>query len=123
MTDFEIRMLRDPKADPDQVWTELTSHYLGIKPHPEWSWWAMRVQLVWKPGYMINYGAGAILTADIRARIADAIGPCDTGNPGWYSWVSENLLRFGAQIPPAQLLRQLFGRPPSADALIHDIES
>jgi len=39
---FEARMLRDPTADPDQVWTALTRDYLRIRPHPELSWWAMR---------------------------------------------------------------------------------
>ena len=34
------------------------STYLGIAPHPEWSWWAMRGQLVQEPGYMANYAVG-----------------------------------------------------------------
>jgi hypothetical protein len=55
---FEIRMLRNPGADPNALWTEITSHYLRIAPHPEWSWWALRVQLVESPGYMINYASG-----------------------------------------------------------------
>jgi hypothetical protein len=96
---FEIRMLHDPHSDPNLLWTRLTSHYLGIAPHPEPAWWAMRVQLVSDPGYMINYGAGAIVTADLRARIAESIGSFDAGNPQWYPWLSEHLLRFGAQLP------------------------
>ena len=67
---FELRMLRDPSADPNAVWTDITARYLNIVPHPEISWWAMRVQLVRWPGYMINYGLGAVLTADIRQRTA-----------------------------------------------------
>lgn len=43
---FEIRVHRTPAADPNQIWAELTSTFLGIRPHPEWSWWAMRGQLV-----------------------------------------------------------------------------
>ena len=34
----------------------------------------MRVQLVDKPGYMVNYGLGAVITADIRERIAGQLG-------------------------------------------------
>ncbi|MGP0086207.1 MAG: hypothetical protein ACLP0B_21700, partial [Steroidobacteraceae bacterium] len=49
---FELRMLRDPSADPNAVWTDITTRYLNIVPHPELSWWAMRVQLVRWPGYM-----------------------------------------------------------------------
>ena len=77
---FEIRMLRDPAQDPNALWTDITSEYLHIKPHPEVAWWAVRVQLVSRPGYMINYGLGSILTAEIRKATADAIGPFDAGN-------------------------------------------
>ena len=47
----------------------ITQRYLHVKPHPELAWWAVRVQLVDKPGYMVNYGLGAVITADIRQRI------------------------------------------------------
>jgi hypothetical protein len=120
---FEIRMLRDPKADPNAVWTELTQTYLGIAPHPEWSWWAVRAQLVGNPGYMLNYAAGAILTADLRARIRAGIGPFDAGNARWYGWLSENLLKHGASIDAPDMLRQFLGRPVSPKALIAEIES
>ncbi|HEV7364267.1 MAG TPA: hypothetical protein VGN76_00320, partial [Gemmatimonadales bacterium] len=60
---FELRMLRDPRADPNEIWTALTRGYLRIRPHPELSWWAMRAQLIDAPGYMMNYAAGAILIA------------------------------------------------------------
>jgi hypothetical protein len=83
---FELRMLRDPKSDPNAIWTEITSRYLHIVPHPELSWWALRVQLVDAPGYMINYGLGAVLTADLRAHIEKSIGPFNTGNPHWFPW-------------------------------------
>jgi hypothetical protein len=120
---FEIRMLRDPQADPNVVWTQLTQTYLGIAPHPEWSWWAVRAQLVGNPGYMLNYAAGAILTADLRARTREAIGPFDAGNPRWYGWLSENLLKYGASIDAPEMLRQFLGRAVSPRALIAEIES
>jgi hypothetical protein len=53
---FEIRMLRDPAADPNAVWTDITSRYLRIVPHPEVPWWAMRVQLS-VTGRMVNTGS------------------------------------------------------------------
>ena len=67
-------MLRNPGADPNAVWTGITSRYLRIVPHVEVPWWAMRVQLAGNPGYMVNYGLGAVLTAEIRARTAEAMG-------------------------------------------------
>lgn len=118
---FEIRMSRDPEQDPNAVWTEITRDHLGIAPHPELSWWAVRGQLVDSPGYMIHYALGAFITADVRARIESAVGPFDAGNRRWYGHVSDRLYRFGGARPPAELLRAYLGRPVSPDALIADI--
>jgi hypothetical protein len=119
---FELRMLADPARDPNLVWTDITSRYLNIAAHPEFSWWALRVQLVRWPGYMINYGLGAVLTADIRQHIRDAIGVFDTGNPRWYPWTSEHLLQFGSSVETAQLLRNFLGRPVSPDAILKQLQ-
>jgi hypothetical protein len=118
---FELRMLRDPASDPNQVWTAITSRYLHVVPHPELAWWAVRVQLVGSPGYMVNYGLGAVLTADLRERIGKELGPFATGDPRWYGWVAERLLRAGVEQDTATLLRGFLGRPVSPDALIADI--
>jgi len=114
-------MLRVPTSDPNVVWTEITSRYLHIVPHPELSWWALRVQLVQTPGYMVNYGLGSVLTADMRQRTREASGAFDTGNPQWYPWLSEHLLRFGEEIETSELLRQFLGRPVSPEALLDQI--
>jgi len=118
---FEIRMMRDPALDPNQLWTEITSRYLRIVPHPEWSWWATRVQLVEAPGYMVHYGLGAVLTATIRQRIRESLGPFETGDPRWYVWVSNKLLRYGTERDTATLLREFLGRPVSPEVLLNDI--
>ena len=119
---FDLRMLRDPAADPNRVWTDITHRYLHVRPHPELAWWAVRVQLVDTPGYMVNYGLGAVITADIRERIAQQLGPFDTGEARWYGWLSQRLLASGEQHPTAQLLRQFLGRPVSPQALLSDLE-
>jgi oligoendopeptidase F len=118
---FEIRMLRNPASDPNAVWTDITSRYLHIVPHPEYSWWAVRVQLVDSPGYMVNYGLGAVVTADIRQRIRASLGPGESGDARWYSWISEHLLRVGGEFATADLLRQFLGRPVSPRALVDDL--
>jgi hypothetical protein len=118
---FEIRMLHNPAADPNTVWTEITSHYLHVVPHPEYSWWAVRVQLVDSPGYMLNYGLGAVLTAELRHRIRQALGPFETGDPRWYPWISEHLLRVGGEFETAELLRHFLGHRVSPQALIDDM--
>jgi len=118
---FELRMLRDPASDPNAVWTAITSRYLHIVPHPELPWWAVRVQLVSSPGYMVNYGLGAVLTADLRERIAAHLGRFETGDPRWYGWITPRLLQFGTARDTAAVLRDFLGRPVSPDALITDI--
>ena len=118
---FEIRMLRDPAADPNAVWTDITSHFLRIVPHPEVPWWAMRVQLVGNPGYMVNYGLGGVLTAEMRRRVTEAIGPFDAGNAAWYGWLSERLLAYGSERDTRTLMQALLGRPVSPEALLEQI--
>ncbi|HEX9206857.1 MAG TPA: hypothetical protein VF851_01385 [Steroidobacteraceae bacterium] len=118
---FEMRLLRDPGADPNALWTDITSRYLRIAPHPELPWWAMRVQLASDPGYMVNYGLGAVLTAAMRARTTAAIGPFDTGNAAWYGWLGERLLRFGSERDTQALLTGLLGGPVSPEALLREI--
>ena len=118
---FELRMLRGPTQDPNVVWTEITHRYLNVIPHPELSWWLVRVQLVDSPGYMVNYGLGAVVTADIRQRIALQLGRFDTGDERWFSWLSQNLLSSGQTHESAELLREFLGRPVSPQALLNEI--
>lgn len=118
---FEIRVHRDSSADPNQVWSGITSRYLGIVPHPEWSWWAMRGQLIDAPGYLINYAFGAFITADIRAR-AGALGhPFAPPARGQYSWLSARLYRWGQERPSRTVLEEFLGRPLKPDALLADL--
>ncbi|MDQ3136790.1 MAG: hypothetical protein M3Q93_04295 [Gemmatimonadota bacterium] len=118
---FETRMLRDPEADPNAVWTALTRDYLRIRPHPELSWWAMRGQLVDAPGYMMNYAAGSILIAALRARIRELHGPFTAGDSTWYAWVAPRLYRFGLERPSSEVIEAFLGGPVSADALLTDM--
>ncbi len=115
---FDLRMLRDPAADPNTVWTDITQRYLHVKPHPELAWWAVRVQLVQQPGYMVNYGLGAVITADVRQRIVQQLGPFQEGDSRWFSWISQHLLVGGEEQPTAELLRAFLGRPVSPEALL-----
>ena len=118
---FEVRMHARPDADPNAVWTEITSRYLHVRPHPELSWWAMRGQLLHLPGYMMNYAVGAIVVADLRAAIRDQHGSFTTGDPGWYDWVSDRLYRFGLERPTREVIGRVLGRPVSPRALLDDL--
>ena len=118
---LEIRLHADPDRRPNEAWTEITSGYLGIAPHPEWSWWAMRGQLVQEPGYMANYAIGAVLAADLRQAIRAARGNRSGADPGWYAWVTERIYRFGLERSAGEVLRDVLGRAPAADALLREI--
>ncbi len=118
---FELRMLRDPASDPNLVWTDITRRYLHIVPHPEYSWWALRVQLADLPGYMVNYGLGAVLTAELRQKLRGEVGLFETGNKRWYSYLSDHLLRYGLERPVPRLLLEFLGRPLSAQPLLDQI--
>jgi hypothetical protein len=119
---FEIAMQRDPGRDPNEVWTALTRDYLRIRPHPELSWWAMRGQLVDSPGYMMNYAAGAILIAAIRARTEAVHRPFRAGDPGWYGWIGPRLFRFGLERPSREVVEDFLGGPVSPAALLADMQ-
>lgn len=118
---FEIRMLHNPRQDPNVVWTEITHRYLHVVPHPEWSWWALRVQLVHEPGYMLNYGLGAVITADLRQRIRESLAPMEVPDPRWYAWISQQLLASGEEHETSDLLLGFLGRPISPNALLGQI--
>jgi hypothetical protein len=118
---FEIELHRHPERRPNDVWTEVTADGLGVEPHPEWSWWAIRGQLIDGPGYLANYALSAIMAAATRARIAEARGPWFEGDPGWYRFVADALLVPGSSRPPAALLESFLGGPLTAEPLLADL--
>jgi len=118
---FELRMLRDPTADPNEVWGGLTQSYLHIRAHPELAWWALRGQLVDEPGYMMNYAAGAIVIAAIRERTRSRHGEFTRGNPGWYAWVAPRLYRYGLERPTREVVEEFLGGPVSPAAILADL--
>jgi hypothetical protein len=118
---FEVRMNRDPSADPNRIWGDITSRYLHITPHPELSWWAMRGQLIDSPGYMANYAIGAIIIADIRARARELHGDFTTGDSTWYAFMSDRIYRFGLARSSADVITDFLGRPISPNAILADM--
>ncbi len=119
---LEIRVHRTPDADPNLIWSEITSRYLHIRPHPEWSWWAMRGQLIDGPGYLVNYALGAFLVADMRARVAERWGPFTRADSTLYPHLSETIYRFGLERPSRRVLEDFLGRPARPDALLEDMK-
>jgi hypothetical protein len=119
---FELRMMANPDADPNAVWSQLTYDYLRIRSHPELSWWAMRGQLVDSPGYMMNYAVGAMLSAAIRARTRELHGAMTAGDSTWYRWIAPRLFRFGLERPSREVLTEFLGGPVSPKALLEDMQ-
>jgi hypothetical protein len=118
---FEIELHRRPDRRPNDVWTEITADGLGIEPHPEWSWWALRGQLIDGPGYMANYALAALIAAAVRRRIGEVRGPWWEGDPGWYGFVADALLVAGASRTPADLLEAFLGGTLTAEPLLADL--
>jgi hypothetical protein len=118
---FELELHRHPGRTPNVVWAEIAERDLGVVGHPEWSWWAHRGQLIDGPGYLANYALGAVMVAAVRARIREARGDWAEGDPGWYGFVSEGLLRFAGARTPRELLVDFLGGPLTADALLADL--
>jgi hypothetical protein len=118
---LELRLLRDPAADPNRVWAGLTGDYLRIRPHPELSWWAMRGQLVDSPGYMMNYAIGAILIAALRARTMEMHHRLVPADGSWYGWVAPRLFRFGLERPSREVIEEFLGGPATPAALLADM--
>ena len=118
---FEVRMHRDPDADPNVVWAEITSQYLHIVPHRELSWWAMRGQLVDEPGYMANYAIGAIIIADLRGRVRELHGEFTTGDSSWYAFMSGNIYRYGLERSSARVITEFLGRGVGVGAILADM--
>jgi len=118
---FELELHRHPLRRPNDVWTEITADGLGVTPHPEWSWWAMRGQLVESPGYMANYALSAIVAAAVRERTRAVRGSWLTGDAGWYAFMCERLFGPGASQPPAVLLEKFLGGPVTAGPLLADL--
>jgi hypothetical protein len=115
---FELELHRNPTRRPNDVWTELTAEYLGIEPHPEWSWWAMRGQLVDEPGYMANYALSAIIATAVRTRTREIRGDWLAGDPGWYATMKAGLFAAGASRTPAELLDAFLGSRLTAEPLL-----
>jgi hypothetical protein len=118
---FEIELHRSPDRRPNDVWAEVVADGLGLEPHPEWSWWAVRGQLIDQPGFLANYVLSAISAAALRAAIRTERGDWSTGDPGWYAFLSERLLRFGAERPPADLIADLLGGPLTDEPMLADL--
>jgi len=118
---FEIELHRHPDRGPNEVWAEIAERDLGVVGHPEWSWWAHRGQLIDGPGYLANYALGAVMVAAVRARIRELRGDWAEGDPGWYAFVSERLLRFAGARTPRDILSDFLGGPLTANALLTDL--
>jgi hypothetical protein len=70
---------------------------------------------------MMNYAAGAILNADLRARARELYGPYTEGQAGWYQRISASLYRFGLERTSKDVIEDFLGRPVSPQALLDDM--
>jgi hypothetical protein len=57
----------------------------------------------------------------MRDQISAGLGPFDAGNPRWYGWLSEKLLRYGSERETRTLMQDFLRRPVSPQALLKQI--
>ena len=96
---FEIELHRHPDRRPNDVWAEIAADGLGIEPHPEWSWWAIRGQLIELPG--LDRQLRAVGDRGGRGPGPDARGPRGLvdGRSGLVSVRVGALFAAGAAVP------------------------
>lgn len=70
---------------------------------------------------MMNYALGAVIVAALRERVRTVHGPFDAGDPTWYPWLSQHLLRFGLSRPTRDVLVEFLGGPLSIGPLRRDL--
>ncbi|HEY7705270.1 MAG TPA: hypothetical protein VID03_10660 [Acidimicrobiia bacterium] len=119
---FEVELHRHPDRRPNDVWAQLSEDHLGVAGHPEWSWWAVRGQLIESPGYLSNYALGGIVVAALRERMATKRPQWWLGDPSWYAYASEHLLRFGATGSSSDIIEGFLGEPLTTRAILSDLE-
>jgi len=71
---------------------------------------------------MMNYALGAIITADLRAKLTAVRGPLWRGDRKTYGWLSDRLYRWGLERPTREVLRDFLGRPISSAAILRDMQ-
>ena len=103
-------MQRDPARLPERrLDRDHRRTWLGIAPHPEWSWWAIARPAgagPWRACPTTRSGRSSRRRSATPSTRHGAMGR--SGDPGWYPWIREHLLRFGASIPSRE---QLAGAP------------
>jgi Zn-dependent M32 family carboxypeptidase len=82
----------------------------------------MRGQLIDGPGYLVNYAIGAIITADLRARMRTLRGSFIASDSTWYPWASQQIYRYGLEKSSLTVLEQFLGGPLAPDAILADME-
>ena len=70
---------------------------------------------------MSNYAIGAIIIADLRARLIAQRGDFALGDSTWYAWTSARLYRWGLERTSRSVIEGFLGRPLSPDALVADL--
>jgi hypothetical protein len=78
--------------------------------------------LIDEPGYMMNYAAGSILIAAIRARTVERHGAFAAGDSTWYAWVAPRLYRFGLERPTHEVVVKFLGGPVTPAAILRDMQ-
>jgi hypothetical protein len=70
---------------------------------------------------MMNYAAGAMIIAAIRARTRELHGGFSAGDSTWYHWIAPRLYRFGLERPTRDVIQHFLGGMVTPTAILQDM--
>jgi peptidyl-dipeptidase A len=112
MTNFERKLYQEPDSDLDSLWWELKRRYqLLAKPAgrqaPDW---AAKYHIALAPVYYQNYLLGNLVTAQLNARMDEAIGGFGL-NPKVGEFLKDQVFAGGAILPWSDHVEAATGQP------------
>ena len=117
--DFEREFYKNPNQDPANLWASLRKKFRN-QDHLSNSEWATIPHYLSHPAYYQNYFRAALMKVQIYNHLHSILGNI-TENPKCADYLNQNIFSKGASVEEYDLIKQLTGKPFSADDFIKSI--
>lgn len=117
--DFEREFYKNPKQDPANLWASLRKKFRN-QDHLSNSEWATIPHYLSHPAYYQNYFRAALMKVQIYNHLHSILGNI-TENSKCADYLNQNIFSKGASVEEYDLIKQLTGKPFSADDFIKSI--
>jgi peptidyl-dipeptidase A len=125
VTRFERALYRDPDADLNTLWWELSEQLQGLRRPEGWDApdWAAKIHLACFPVYYQNYILGELLASQFQVALQDELGTDERG----HGVVVQNravgtffggLFELGQSLPWQQTVRRITGQQLQAECWV-----